>query len=154
MYSSTKCAIKLLDNRTLFFPYKKGVRQGCILSLLLFNIYIKELPKLIEPTQSDPSVLQKGTTINSLVYADDLIILSRSKSGLQNCLNQPHEWCNEWLMEVNIKKTKIMILQKHNSKLPNLNFYIRNKNIDIVKEYTYLGLKLIPNGKFKIAYPV
>ena len=154
MYSSTKCAIKLLDNRTLFFPYKKGVRQGCILSLLLFNIYIKELPKLIEPTQSDPSVLQKGTTINSLVYADDLIILSRSKSGLQNCLNQPHEWCNEWLMEVNIKKTKIIILQKHNSKLPNLNFYIRNKNIDIVKEYTYLGLKLVPNSKFKVAYPV
>jgi hypothetical protein len=64
------------------------------------------------------------------------IILSRSKSGLQNCLNQLHEWCNEWLMEVNIKKTKIMILQKHNSKLLNLNFHIGNKNIDIVKEYT------------------
>jgi hypothetical protein len=64
------------------------------------------------------------------------IILSRSKSGLQNCLNQLHEWCNEWLMEVNIKKTKIMILQKHNSKLPNLNFHIGNKNTDIVKEYT------------------
>jgi hypothetical protein len=44
-----------------------------------------------------------------------------------------------------------MILQKHNSKLPNLNFHIGNKNIDIVKEYTYLALKLIPNGKFKIA---
>jgi hypothetical protein len=53
-------------------------------------------------------------------------------------------------MKVNIKKTKIMILQKHNSKLPNLNFHIGNKNIDIVKEYTYLGLKLVPNSKFKI----
>jgi hypothetical protein len=54
-------------------------------------------------------------------------------------------------MDVNIKKNKIMILQKHNSKLSNLNFHIGNKNIDIVKEYTYLGLKLVPNGKFKIA---
>ena len=44
-----------------------------------------------------------------------------------------------------------MIFQKHNSKLPNLHFHIGNKKIDIVKEYTYLGLKLVPNGKFKLA---
>jgi hypothetical protein len=54
-------------------------------------------------------------------------------------------------MEVNIKKTKVMIFQKHNSKLPNLHFHIGNKKIDIVKEYTYLGLKRVPNGKFKLA---
>ena len=151
LYSSTKCAIKLSENRTPFFPYKKGVRQGCILSPLLFNIYINDLPKLFEQTQSDPFLLPNGTTINSLLYADDLVIFSRSKSGLQNCLNKLHEWCNRWLMEVNIKKTKIMIFQKYNSKLPNLHFYIGNKKIDIVEEYTYLGLKLVPNGKFKLA---
>ena len=44
-----------------------------------------------------------------------------------------------------------MIFQKHNSKLPNLHFHIGNKKINIVKEYTYLGLKLVPNGKFKLA---
>ncbi|CAB3997693.1 Hypothetical predicted protein [Paramuricea clavata] len=151
LYSSTKCAIKLSENRTPFFPYKKGVRQGCTLSPLLFNIYINDLPKLFEQAQSDPFILPNGTAINSLLYADDLIILSRSKHGLQNCLNQLHEWCSKWLMEVNIKKTKVMIFQKHNSKLPNLHFHIGNKKIDIVKEYTYLGLKLVPNGKFKLA---
>ena len=59
-----------------------------ILSPLLFNIYLDELPKLFEKTQSDPFVFQNGTAINSLLYADDLIILSQSKSGLQNCLHQ------------------------------------------------------------------
>ena len=140
LYSSTKCAIKLSENRTPFFPYKKGVRQGCTLSPLLFNIYINDLPKLFEQAQSDPFVLPNGTAINSLLYADDLIILSLSKHGLQNCLNQLHEWCSKWLMEVNIKKTKVMIFQKHNSKLPNLHFHIGNKKIDIVKVYTYLGV--------------
>jgi hypothetical protein len=45
-------------------------------------------------------------------------------------------------MEVNMKKTKIMIFQKHNSKIPKLNFCIGNNTVEITKEYTYLGLKL------------
>ena len=40
---------------------------------------------MFQQTQSDPFLLPNGTTINSLLFADDLIILSRSKSGLQNC---------------------------------------------------------------------
>jgi hypothetical protein len=47
-------------------------------------------------------------------------------------------------MEVNMKKTKIMIFQKHNSKIPKLNFSIGNNTVEITKEYTYLGLKLEP----------
>ena len=40
LYSNSKCAIKQAKTRTPFFSYSKGVCQGCILSLLLFNIYI------------------------------------------------------------------------------------------------------------------
>jgi hypothetical protein len=60
-------------------------------------------------------------------------------------------WSKKWLMNVNLKKTKIMILQKHNSKLPKLDFFLGDKRIDITNEYTYLGLKLTPNTKFTAA---
>ena len=153
LYSNTQCAVKVSNNRTPFFPYSRGVRQGCILSPLLFNIYINELPKLFESTNSDPFILPNGTSISSLLYADDLIIVSKSKSGLQNCLNTLDSWSKKWLMEVNLKKTKIMIFQKHNSKKQNLNlnFTIGNKPVDITNEYTYLGLKITPNAKFSVA---
>ena len=152
LYSNTQCAIKCSDYRTTFFPYKRGVRQGCILSPLLFNIYINELPKIFQETSSDPFVLPDGTTVSSLIYADDLVVLSKSKNGLQNCLNKLYEWSKKWLMEINMKKTKIMILQKHNSKKSqNLNFLLGNSSVDITNEYTYLGVKLTSNAKFSIA---
>ena len=53
-------------------------------------------------------------------------------------------------MNINLKKTKVMILQKHNSKLQRLNFFLGDKRIDITIEYTYLGLKLTPNTKFAV----
>ena len=54
-------------------------------------------------------------------------------------------------MEVNMKKTKIMIFQKHNTKLQQLKFLFGNHPVSITNEYTYLGLKLTPNAKFSIA---
>ena len=55
-------------------------------------------------------------------------------------------------MEINPKKTKVMIFQKHNSKSPiNSQFHIGINRIDIAKEYTYLGLKVNQNGNFKLA---
>ena len=55
---------------------------------------------------SDPFVLPNGTKLNSLLYADDLIILSRSKTGLQNCLDALAPYCNTWMMSINPKKKK------------------------------------------------
>ena len=87
LYSNSSCTIKIGQNQTKSFQYARGVRQDCILSPLLFNLYINDLPFSFQHTLSDPFVLQNGEKLNSLLYADDLIILSRSKTGLQNCLN-------------------------------------------------------------------
>ena len=54
-------------------------------------------------------------------------------------------------MNINLKKTKVIILQKHYSKLQTLDFFFGDKSIDITNEYTYLGLELTPNTKFSVA---
>ena len=88
LYSNSTSSVRIGNSQTRSFQYARGVRQGCILSPLLFNLYVNDLAFSFNNFLSDPFVLPNGNKLNSLFYADDLIILSRSKVGLQNCLNE------------------------------------------------------------------
>ena len=88
---------KIGQNQTRPFPYaRSGARQG--LSPLLFNLFINDIPFSFEKNFIP---LSYQTTL----YADDLVILSRSKIGLQNCFNTLSSYCSTW--SVNPKKPKL-----------------------------------------------
>ena len=85
------------------------------------------------------------------MYADDLILLSKSKEGLQNCINTVSKFCSKWQMKINEKKSKVMIFAKKACKKANQpSFIINDSNLDVVSEFTYLGVKLSSTGNFDI----
>ena len=109
----TECSVKINNQRTDYFKYDRGVRQGCVLSPMLFNLYMNELPIALEKTDDcDPIILPNGPSLNSLFYADDLVLLSTSATGLQNIINTLHSYSQSWFLNVNAKKTKTIIFQK------------------------------------------
>ena len=89
---------------TEVFPSQLGVFQGDNLSPNLFNIFVNDLTKCFDETCMP--VLLGEHRINCLLYADDLIILSESASGLQNCLNVVGKFCSTWGLDINIINQK------------------------------------------------
>ena len=84
------------------------------------------------------------------MYADDIVILSESEQGLQNCLNDLYQYCSNWKLQVNAHKSKIMVFNSNGRTF--LNKFIYNNNvIETVPQYCYLGIILRYNGKFNLA---
>ena len=106
IYKKTKCAVKVNSFTTDFFEYTKGVRQGCPLSPILFNMYVNDLFEIMNNGNVSDIFLKEGEPINLLMYADDLILLSESKEGLQQQINKLSEYCAKWKLEVNTKKLR------------------------------------------------
>ncbi len=151
LYSKTKCAIKYGFQRSKCFDYGNGVRQGCILSPMLFNLYLNEIPFLPDEQDTDPILLPDGSSLNCLLYADDLVLISSSANGLQNALSTLSQFCRDWRMNINTKKTKAIIFQKKHRKSTLLKhkFFINGENVEITNSYTYLGVRFSTNGSFK-----
>lgn len=116
MYSQSKCAVKIEKLRTDFFPQSRGVRQGCSLSPTLFNLYINELAEKLNQSSNIPGLSLGDTEVKCLLYADDLVLLSPTREGLQQSLEVLKDFCHTWALKINHQKTKIMVFQKGTKK--------------------------------------
>ena len=72
------------------------------------------------------------------MYADDLIILSRTAPGLQKCLDCLSSYCQKWKLSINMTKTKCMSFQSENKKCKKVQLRVNNSVIENVSEYKCL----------------
>ena len=85
-----------------------------------------------------------------LLYADDIVLLSKSASGLQQLLHVLHLFCDEKLLTVNMSKTQVVIFNDFRRAHTD-EFSYSDQNLRIVEQYTYLGFVLHKSGSFKAA---
>ena len=146
MYCNTKTCVKINNQRTYFFNSNVGVRQGDNLSPNLFNIFLNDLPNNFDNT-CDPVLLQ-NQSLNMLMYADDVVLLSTSERGLQNCVNKLAKFSRQWKMTLNTQKTKVLVFNK-SGRLKNIKIKYEDEYLESVKQYTYLGINFMASGSFQ-----
>ena len=87
MYSKIKCCIRGRKGITDFFITLLGVQQGAILSPYLFAFFLNDLPDLLKTHNAPGGISIDETDIMMLMYADDIVLVSKSIVGLQNSLD-------------------------------------------------------------------
>ena len=111
IFSKTSTCVRTSEGYTEKFHSTVGTRQGCNLSPILFNIFINDIPMILnEVDAKQPFILDEK--ISCLMYADDLILFSFSQEGLQLLLNRLQIFCNKWQLTINTVKTRFWIICK------------------------------------------
>ena len=106
MYKQTKCAVMVNGKVTEWFDVIVGVRQGCLLSPSLFNLFLEFVMKDV---QSLDSGIEMGNMhMNNIRYADDTTLVEMVFEKLQISTNALEDACRKWGMKINPTKCKVM----------------------------------------------
>ena len=116
-YKSPKVFLIHQDNISQTFLITIDLKQGDVLSTILFNIYINDLPRRLLENSRSPDTINDmpyldDTKINNLLFTDDLAFFSLSKDDLQKRITILEHYSNEWGLELNLSKTKIFLTNK------------------------------------------
>ena len=146
LYGDVNYSIRLGDHILDPISSNLGLKQGCPLSPLLFNIYINNIAEYLN-SKPEKNLIIQDTLINHFLYADDLVLLSETKEGLQDQLNRLNKFAKDKDLTVNTKKSMVMIFNKAGKRLKEQITY-DGKELDIVHSFTYLGIDITSSGSF------
>lgn len=150
MYTNSTICTKLKNGLSPSITVKKGVQQGNTLSPTLFNIFINDITENLPDFDSPPIGKQSKNKISCLLYADDLVLLSKTKGGLQTKLDHLNNYCEKWGLKINTDKTKVLVFCRTNTNVKTL-FKCGLTFITIADQYKYLGIVFNQNGSLQKA---
>ena len=146
MYWEQTAVVRTEHGITEEFQVKKGVRQGCVLSPSLFNLYTEKIFREIEDMEG---VSVGGHNINNLRYADDTSLLALEGQKLQNLLTTVNDKGKLYGMEINVKKTKSIVASKK-QETPKVSINLDGTTIEQVEKMVYLGSITAEDGKSEV----
>jgi len=137
-------SVKVRPNRgeTRSVKTRRGVRQGCCLSPILFNLYGECLTKKALEGFGDFKIC--GQIIHTVKYADDLVLLAKEEKVLQYMIDKLIEIGRFYGMEVNVEKTKVIRISRQPFAVK---IMIDQKQVENVESFKYLGSILTNDGR-------
>ena len=152
IHDGTHCVVKSSCEKSSKFEVTTGVRQGCAMSPVLFNLIMDKIvcealnkAKVggveIEYRKEGSlymnyRVKAQGTSIiKAAMYADNLALIGKTSSELQKLVDSLHESCCKWGMKISIKKTKVLSIGYEQARILLDGSVLENVRVYLLGEY-------------------
>ena len=133
LYAGQETTVRTGHGTTDWFQIRKGVRQGCILSPCLFNLYA-------EYTMRNTGIKIAGRNIHNLRYVDDTTLMAERDEELKSLLMKVKEESEKAGLKLNIQNTKIMASGSITS------WQIDGETVETVTDFIFWGSKITADG--------
>lgn len=142
----TRCSVRISGEEGEGFWTARGVRQGCPMSPILFNLVLADLEEELR------KVKWGGTRIGEervylLLYADDMVLIAEKEEEMKSMLERLEGYIDRKGLEINVEKTKIVRFNRGRGRRKRIRWRWKGKTIEEVREYTYLGYRFQANEK-------
>ena len=140
LYAGQEATVRTGHGTTDWFQIGKEVRQGCILSPCLFNLYAEYINRNVGLDEAQAGIKIAGRNINNLRYADDTTLMAESEEELKSLLMKVKEESEKAGLKLNIQNTKIMAFS------PITSWQIDGETMETVTDFIFLGSKITVDG--------
>ena len=140
LYAGQEETVRARYRTTDWFQIVRVVREGCILSPHLFNLYAEYIMRNARLVEVQAGIKIAGRDINNLRNADDTTLMAESEEELKSLLMKVKEESEKVGLKLNIQKTKIMVSG------PISSWQIDGETMKTVRDFIFLGSKITADG--------
>ncbi len=170
LYDGNQAAVKLRGKKSEWFPLNSGVKQGCVISPLLFNVFIDAVARLaFDSAIEERGIRKRGVRlmvdiggslydprkaddynyiINHLLYADDLVILAASLEDAQILLTTFAGVCNKFGLTINGDKTEWLVFGRRAQSTQD-SISLNSDTLRRVDQAKYLGAEITSDSSIE-----
>ena len=135
LYAGQEATVRTGHGTVDWFQIGKEVRQGCMLSRSLFNLYAEYIMRNAGLEETQARIKIAGRNINNLSYADDTTLMAESEEELKSLLMKVKEESEKVSLKLNIQKTKVM------ASGPITSWEIDGETVETVSDFIFGGLQ-------------
>ena len=137
LYEGSVCKVKVEGQISEDFKVSVGLRQGCVLSPLLFSLYINGAAKKLN--EGKCGIECGDEIVSGLLFADDTCLVASDVPDLMRSMDVLVEWCREWGVTINVAKSGIMHICNRKVGRCDMTYEVDGETIPMVSCYKYLG---------------
>ena len=145
LYERSEARVRVCREEGEWFRVRVGLRQGCVMSPWLFNVFMDGVMKEVRERAGDVGATLWDARRDSewkvewLMFADDTVLVSDSEEKLERLVHEFGRVCHRWKLKVNEGKSKVMEIGK-NREEEEVNVSLNGRRMEEVETYRYLGV--------------